>query len=175
VIRIKVHKPSGFSCSGSVRIYSLNGKPFYFFNAKKNVHFNLPAGEYLSEFPIKKAALKKYKLPTLPKPERKLKLPAQFTFVFTDNPNTCSVLLEKGLIICDNKLRSFTAPALSFIYLHELGHYFYQSEENCDRYAARKMLKSGFNPSQIAEAPRVTLRGNNSRVKNCLNYAKTAV
>lgn len=175
MIRYENNKACGYSCKGDVRIYSLNGKPFYFFNSNKLVHFNLPAGTFLSEKPLEKKPLKKYKLPALSKPERVLKLPPNFTFYFTANPNTCSVLLDKGLIICDHKLRSYTTPALTFIYLHELGHYFYESEEACDRYAARRMLQAGFNPSQIAEAPRVTLRGNQHRVMNCLNYAKKAI
>jgi hypothetical protein len=35
---------------------------------------------------------------------------------------------------------------------HEIGHYYYYSENKCDNFAKNKMLKMGFNPSQIAKS-----------------------
>ena len=171
---LTVNRPSGFKCSGDIRVYDRNEKPFYFFNAKGPVHFNLPKGIYKVEKSLTPCNFRTYKLPTLPKFERRLPLPKKFTIRYGENPNTCSVFLREGYILADNSLKELPTPARTFIYFHELGHYFYVSEEKCDLFAARQMLKRGFNPSHVAEAPRITLRTATDRVNYCLTYAKNA-
>ena len=170
--QLTVLRPSGFKTSGDVRVYDLEGRPFYFFNSSGPVHFNLPKGKYRIENSLTPAAFRRYKLPNLPKYERNLPLPKKFVIKYGDNPNTCSVFLKEGFILADNSLKELPTPARTFIYFHELGHYFYTSEEKCDLFAAREMLKRGFNPSHVAESPRITLRSSPDRVANCLNYAK---
>ena len=171
---LTVNRPSGFCTVGNVRVYDTDGRPFYFFNATGKVHFNLPRGKYKIETSLKSAPFRKYRLPNLPAYERNLPLPQKFVIKYGDNPNTCSVFLREGYILADTSLKDLPTPARTFIYFHELGHYFYTSEEKCDLFAARKMLERGFNPSHVAEAPRITLRSSPERVHNCLNYAKNS-
>lgn len=172
--KLTVTRPCGFKTTGNVRIYDRSGRPFYFFNAEGPVHFNLPKGEFLTENSLTPCPFRKYRLPKLPKYERTLPLPKKFTIRYGENPNTCSVFLREGYILADNSLKELPTPARTFIYFHELGHYYYTTEEYCDLFSAREMLKRGFNPSHIAEAPRITLRSSPDRVNYCLNYAKNS-
>lgn len=172
--KLTVTRPTGFKTTGDVRIYDLEGKPFYFFNSKGPVHFNLPKGVYKIETSLTPCEFRKYRLPNLPKYERTLPLPKKFTIRYGENPNTCSVFLREGYILADNSLKDLPIPARTFIYFHELGHYFYVSEPKCDLFSARVMLERGFNPSQVAEAPRITLKSSPDRVNYCLQYAKNS-
>lgn len=155
-----------------IKIYDSDNKPFYVYPNKTGViYFNLPKGAYSTLNNLTKLTQPvNYKLPPLPKPTVNRKLPKRFKVVFKDNPNKCSVYHKIGLIVFDNSFQDKPKFFLTFIKLHELGHYFYSSsnknpiskeyqlnEMYCDTFAQNKMLKLGYNPGQIQQAINLTL------------------
>ena len=168
-----VKDKKGFSTTDKkIRIFDVNGKPFYFFDRTrgKATKFNLPPGKYETENIINELpAPVKYRIKPMPKAERYRKLPEKFKFIGADNPNKCSVFLNKGIIVFDKEfVKQQIKPSLVFIGLHELGHFFYESEHKCDHFAAFQMLKLGYNPSQCTMSTNLTL--NNSKSKDRKNY-----
>jgi hypothetical protein len=175
-----------------IRVYDSKGKPFYFFDCKDKVlkphTFNLPAGVYYTATPLEKlAAPVKYELPDLAKPNRYIQKKPRIIVRYGNNPHTCSIDVEKGLIFADNKLKDLPAYMLKFIFLHEMAHHYYggfdfatqkkeytQAEINCDTYAAFQMLKSGYNPSQAYLTVKNMLGEWESRRKNSLKINKNA-
>lgn len=117
--------------------------------------FNLPPGRYLIDSgmfaPIPTPI--GFKLLTLPPNERLLKSPHGFRVIFGNNPNKCSVMWGKNVILFDNSFKEKPWPQVEFILGHEFGHQFYKTEKYCDLYAANRMLKKGFNPSQVGLSP----------------------
>ena len=110
----------------------------------------MPKGEYLLDFPFKKVGNFRT-LKQLPKYERCIPRPRKFKFILKENPNKCSIFLEKGVIIFDKDLwESLSNLQRKFVLLHEYGHYYYKSEVKCDIFAKHHLLKLGYNKSQIA-------------------------
>lgn len=148
----KVDKKTGFeSRAPLVAIYTDEGAPFYIFKRKGHaVQFNLPKGRYMCDDDTfkKLSSPINYKIPKLPAPERIINRPHQIQIVWANNPNKCSIVLEKGLIICDPSFRIKSRQEQEFVMYHELGHYLYKSEHLCDLYATAQMLDKGYNPSQ---------------------------
>lgn len=127
---------------------------------KPVMQFNMPAGVYYidsgSFSPMSVPV--NYELITLPPKERHRKSPKNFRVLKGDNPNKCSVLWDKNLIVYDRGLFDTSSkPIIVFMFGHEVGHRFYRTERYCDLYSANYMLKKGFNPSQIANAPIISL------------------
>ena len=58
-----------------------------------------------------------------------------------------------------------------YVFFHEIGHYYYESEEGADRVAQIEMLKRGYNPSQIDQASKATLN-DSSRKHYTTGYLK---
>lgn len=153
------NKTSGFICQGGQLLITKYGKPFYVVNKQTPFAFNLPKGVYECNLEVKK--LDKpvvYSTPSLPSRERTVKLPKNFKVLLIDNPNKCSVVMELGLILLDKSLKESPEPFIVYILFHELGHFFYKSEDKCDRFAEYQMLKRGYNPSQCKYANNITLR-----------------
>jgi hypothetical protein len=155
-----------------IKIFDSENKPFYVYPNKTGViKFNLPKGAYSTNNKLAKLpAPVFYILPPLPIPTVKRKLPKRFKIVFKNNPNKCSVYHKIGLIVFDNSFKDKPKFFLTFIKLHELGHYFYSSKDKnplsneyqqneiyCDTFARNKMLKLGYNPAQIQQAINLTL------------------
>lgn len=125
--------------------------------------FNLPAGEYYvmaGKFQQMMSPVN-YPLSPLPKPEKKMQNPEHFKINYLNNPNTASIHWDDNKIVLDKSLRSATLPELIFILYHEYGHRFYNNEIACDIYAMNRMLKEGYNPSQIGGAIVHTLSDKN--------------
>jgi len=183
---------SGFCSFDSViSITDQRGRPFYYFrNPNRNrVTFNLPAGIYYTDNRVKRLnkALR-YELPELPKPNRWMKRPEDFELKVEDNPNKCSVYLEKGIIIIDPALIELPQPMLTHVLQHELGHYQYGAkgqasrkdkmfyEVCCDKFAAKQMCEHlGYNPSQSFYSTNICLsEGQAERKQELYNYLKQA-
>ena len=117
--------------------------------------FNLPPGQYMVDSgmfaPLNSPVT--FGLLSLPANERLLKSPHNFRVVFGSNPNKCSILWGKDTILFDNSFKEKPLPQVQFILGHEFGHQFYKTEKYCDLYAANRMLRMGFNPSQIGLSP----------------------
>jgi len=118
--------------------------------------FNLPIGNYL----VEAGSFKPLPLPVLftyvklPPYERVMKDdPKKFSIVFQDNPHKCSVIWNLKTIVFDHEFKEKPLPQIDFILGHEYGHRYYTTESKCDLYAVNKMLRQGYNPSQIGNSP----------------------
>ena len=175
---LKLDKATGFIAEGPIHVKTIDGRPFYVISKTGKVKFNLPKGEYITETPLKRLAA-----PHLYKFERKRKrehyhfeMPKanQIKVEFRDNPNKASIFPRKHTIVMDNSFQSMPEYVKKYVFYHELGHYLYKTEEFCDEFAQEKMLKDGYNKSQIEAAARVTLHNGHDRHKNCINNLKKA-
>jgi hypothetical protein len=121
---------------------------------KPVLKFNLPEGKYSIESGTIKAMPDpvKFSLSKLPKPERYYSDPTTFKIVFGINPNKCSIIWKKKTILFDNAFKSALLPEIFFILYHEYGHSLYKTEKYADLFSTNKMLKKGYNNSQIGKA-----------------------
>lgn len=167
-MNVAVHKKSGFVCYKSPLIIKDDrGLPFYEMQFHTPaLYFNLPVGVYSCNQAIEQLpAPVSYSTPSLPKPNKKFKLPSKVKIKVGKNPNKCSVWLRNGgtmKILVDESIAALPRPEKVFIFYHELGHYFYSengliSEANCDSFAQKMMLKRGYNPSQTWKVVHGTL------------------
>jgi hypothetical protein len=129
------------------------------------IKFNIPnAGTYVTKnnFDIVKRI--PIEIPvtefTLPPPERdRIK-----DFVIIDNPrlhNTpARVFTHEGVIEKGSQFRKYTQPMKVFFLLHEVGHFYYKTEEYCDLFALYHFLKMGYNMSTAMYCLTLVLRRN---------------
>lgn len=123
--------------------------------------FNLPEGEYFIDSgnisPLPKPV--DFKLISLPKRERSYPKPYKFKIVYGNNPNKCSIIWEKKIILFDHSFKDKPLFVVDFVRGHEFGHQYYKTEKYCDLWSANFMIRKGYNPSQIGAAPITTLNG----------------
>jgi len=169
---MELHKKTGFKCSDfEITILDDKGNVFYHkknINFPKPMFFNLPKGVYTSLNVIQ--VLHKpvfYALPKLYAREKNIPLKA-IKIHFVENKNKASIDTNTGNIFIDKKYLS-NKPILTFLFWHEIGHFFYVSENKCDVFSANKMIKQGYNPSQVALA---ALKGLNCNYKQSFDRAK---
>jgi hypothetical protein len=173
--KIVVGKKSGFVAQNSpVIIYDHRKKIFYSHLGNSNglFYFNLPKGVYYTNNSLGwlKEPLKD-NLPQLPKREKFIPIPKQFKDLkirIGRNPNKASISVYTNKILVDDKILSLPLPNIIFVLFHEIGHFYFHSEKSCDLYAARQMLKLGFNPSQCGTAIIGTLSEHAENRKQCL-------
>lgn len=172
----KLEGKTGFrSKSPIVAVYTTDFEPFYIMNKKAEyTYFNLPKGEYIIEVEVERLTKpNKFALPPLPKFERNIKQPNEIKIIFGKNPNKCSIDLERGIIICDWSIKAKGRAEQTFVLYHEFGHYFYKNESSCDKFATRKMIEEGFNPSQTVFSVNGCLSERSHERKNeVYNFAK---
>jgi hypothetical protein len=176
-MQIVLTKKTGFETDApAVAVYNDDFSPFYVkARTGSKLQFNLPPGAYFCEQNIKQ--LQKpvnYKMPALPKPERKVQLPqTPIQIIFRPNPNKCSIFLNLGLIVCDPSIQIKSRAEKMFVIYHELGHYMYKTEKFCDMYATQRMIEDGFNPSQCVFSVNGCLsEASKERKENILNFSK---
>jgi hypothetical protein len=158
----KLNAPARFRSGGRVHVLK-DGVPFYTFD--KPGEFTLPAGTYqVSGGSIIGRMKARTGHKTRQRP--RFKIPRTVRLVFADNPNKCSISLPDGIIICDPSLRELPSFCLVFILFHEIGHYYYEGEKECDRFAAEEMHRRGYNPSQIHLATWLTMGDHERRSCN---------
>ena len=154
--QFKTDKPATITanCRGYINVKDERGRLWYFRAADTNcprlVSFNLPiAGSYSMDAdlvriePLKKCSVDI----TLPPAERDHK-PPQITF--KRNPaikSPARIFPASGIVEMNDEFFTFPPPVRVFILLHELGHLKYKTEEYCDRFAVKKFLQHGYNPS----------------------------
>lgn len=176
---LNLDKKYGFLCyENRIRIYDAKGRIFYYYNAKKLPHkFNLPKGTYFTKNKLKKIEPIKYKI-ILPK-KTYHPMPDKLKIIYAKNPNVASVRLSDGLIIFDNEFRDIPLPFKVFIFLHEIGHFYYPSDKSektemlCDYFAKNYMLNIGFNPSQINASISYFIKRSPHRTKFIFDELKT--
>lgn len=150
---------------------NLNGD---FYVKKSPGKFNLTPGTWT----IKAGTIQKlknpvsFRIPKLPKPARNFK-PANISFFVGDNPHKASIFPHSGLMIFDREIMKKKPAIIAFIFYHELGHLKYKKEENADLYSVTRMLKRGYNPTQILQAASEALSKNSFlRIKEIFNKLK---
>ena len=161
-------------------ILDKNKIPFYYRNNLKGKYkFNLPLGTYYTNNTL--LVLNNpvfYTTPKLKPSYHFRPFPKKFKIIYENNPNKCSVDLNRHVIIFDNSFKKSPRFIKDFIKFHELGHYKYtgrgqESEKDCDNFSSYCMIKVGYNPSQISVANKYTL-GNEflsiDRKENNFNY-----
>lgn len=180
---------TGYITHEPLVVFDATGVPFYAVSEallkanKGRVKFNLPPVSFTVQpegAAVKQPRPFKWQSKGAPRRNRfNPKPPKQFSVRYEDNPNKCSINLATGIIIADHSIKAMPLHVRTFIFLHELGHYFYQfsdpmkTESACDLFAASEMLKAGFNPSQVMSAPRLSLSEKSEQRKTCVrNFAQ---
>lgn len=162
---ISIDKKTGFKAlDNQVVILDRNLQPFYSWQGKTGFLFNLPVGIYYTASRTEKRPKpKEFKIPALPTPEKKgAKLPKAIKIKIGENPHKASIWTRDNFILFDSGLfKIHSKPRIVYIFLHEIGHYFYRTEWKADLFAAVQMLKKGYNPSQIFDASRNSLSKKN--------------
>jgi len=170
-MRLKVNRIKGFSFDGQRGITILKDGELFYQNAPKNgnpLTFNLPAGDYVVrtfDGILKVTKPLKYTGQKLPKPTVKRNKVDSFEphELFGNNPNKCSVVFKRRPIFFWDRdfYKTLNHCEREFIKGHELGHYYYgggeENEKNCDLYSIDRMMKLGYNPSQIYTSSEYTL------------------
>lgn len=137
----------------AVIIRDCRGLLFYSteYQLPKVTEFNLPCGTYLvdSGHFVKMNAPVNYPMKQLPPAERKRPVPNDFKILWGDNPNKCSVIWPRKVILFDRSLEDYRLPELYFILYHEYSHASYKTEKFCDLKAYNYMIRKGYNPAQI--------------------------
>jgi hypothetical protein len=164
-----VDKKIGFKAASKVCIYK-DGRIFYGMQKPgEDILFNLPPGNYSTEWKIEPLSRPvKVDFPTRRKRERfNLTPPKRVNVRYGDNPNKATIKLESGQILIDNSFKNAPELVKKFIMYHEIGHYFYKTEEYCDEYAQERLLDDGYNLSQVHNATAKSLNPENPRNHFC--------
>ena len=132
--------------------------------------FNLPAGNYIVDSGVIRSMFSpvNYPLLRLPRNERNRPIPKDFKIIWGKNPNKCSIIWPKKVILFDESLKDYTKPELDFIRFHEYSHANYLTEKYCDLKAANYMIKKGYNPIQIGLSQIDSLSGKQFNRKSFL-------
>lgn len=147
-----------YETSGSVTVYnSETGRPYHIrrFMGDAFITMNLKAGNYRIENGQLRSVgdpvtynLDKIKLPKADRDQKK-------AFNFVQNyslKGPARIFPESGVIEIGPKFHKQTEQIQDFILFHELGHFYYDSEENADAYALKCFLKAGGNQSAAYDA-----------------------
>lgn len=158
--RLFVSKKTGFrnlNTSIPILIRDQRGIIFYDSAFLKNqpTKFNMPQGLYFIESgsftPLSSPV--KYRLVSLPYPERRYPNPFNFNIKFGRNPNKCSIIWAAKTILFDDAFKEKSLPICDFVLCHEFSHQRYKTEKYADLFAGNLMKIMGYNPSQIGTAP----------------------
>jgi hypothetical protein len=160
-MRLKINKPStiyiafkGQSAPNFFAVLDSKGRVYYFrhLNGRTpRIKFNIPdPGEYHTSIPVELVKMVSIEIPTnlpkLPPPERdRFKEPE-----IKVDPSLNDIAIHytnEGLIVCGRKWLEMPYPIRLFILLHEKAHFFYSTEQYCDRMALIDFLRLGYNRS----------------------------
>lgn len=168
MLKLNLDKKTGFSSLLPFEIFDEDGNLFYDSSYTDKIEkgerltFNLPAGKYLYEGLITKLFDPVYYKPKKLPPKQRSRPRRRYKIVFGDNPNKCTIFYSKGVILFDVSFKKLPLYVRYNVYFHEQGHHFYKTEKYADLFAHNKMLKVGFNPSQIGRAQLLALDGKRS-------------
>jgi hypothetical protein len=86
-------------------------------------------------------------------PKKQRNVTRKINTFFEPNKNKATINLKNGSIKIDLHFwMPLNQAQKDFVLLHEYGHFYYDSEPDCDYFAAEKMLEMGYNPSTISVA-----------------------
>jgi hypothetical protein len=163
VEQLILHKKTGFKNLFPYRpvvIRDFRGIVFYSTIGLSPVeYFNLPEGKYFIDSGTIQILPKPNKKKILPLPtvERVMPSPENFSIVFAENPNKCTVDWAKKMITFDNSFITCELPVIYGMLYHEMGHQYYDTEKYCDLFACNMMLQKGYNESQCGKWPLLSL------------------
>lgn len=135
------------------KLYNSKGQLYFFryLDGKTpRIKFNIPdVGTYTPDILIEVVSIKPIEipedLPILPPAERDRYKKSTVKY----NPELLSspaiIYTHKGLIEVGPKFYELPPTIQLFLLLHEEGHYFYKTEENCDLYALVNYFRMGYN------------------------------
>lgn len=114
--------------------------------------FNLPESDnYTTNVPVSVVKIVPVEippLPSLPPPERdRYRGEPRIVYEPTWTISPASNFTEENLIVHGPGWKKLIPPIRLFIDLHEVGHFFYKTEEYCDLYAFVNFMRMGFNRS----------------------------
>lgn len=175
------------SQKGRITVYA-NGLLYYDrpLAANENFYINLPfparyqfAG-YGFEIGAQKDLVILPKTFGLPAPERKRIYRVDSITLDNASKSPARIYTTLNKIVVSPKFYSYSVEVRLFILLHELGHFFYETEWKCDQYAAYHFLYTfNCNPSQGFESLAGVLHTekpdgsehevNNDRIKRIIN------
>jgi hypothetical protein len=123
---------------------------------------------------LKFVPITKYKLKSLPAPERFDE--NKFKIIFSNVIKSPLVVYrKKGIIFVNNYYLQQPLEWKKFMIYHELGHQYHQTETGADTYALNMIAKNGGNLSQVYYCLLETLKpseSKNERLKNIIDYIK---
>lgn len=148
-VNFTAEMPKLFAVTGSGGVVEF----FRYMDGKTpRIKFNLPISDtYSCNVPfaiVKIIPVEIPPLPSLPPPERdRYKGDPQFVYDPSWTVSPASNFTEEGLIIHGPEWMKLIPPIRLFIDLHEVGHFFYKTEEYCDLYAFVNFMRMGYNKS----------------------------
>lgn len=152
----------------NVKVYTVRDGVLFYDNTtlvNSNGKFNLPKGDYIfTKRPRMLSLPLKYKIPKLPKKERSIKR-KNYKVKYGTNDAKCTVDHLRGVILMDESFLRKPKYIRAYIIGHEYGHRHYYTESKCDAYAEVKMLREGYNPSQILLANTQTIENDVDNIR----------
>ena len=165
------------------KLYNKKGELYFerYLNGNTpRIKFNIVhADDYYSNVPFSVV-----KITDIVKPEIDIDLPPYERdrikdFTITDNfsigDTPARIFTHNGVIERGKKFYTFPKPMRVFFLLHEIGHFFYKTEEYCDLFALVHFVRMGYNPSTAVLCMTRGLKRskqNVERVKNLFNQLK---
>lgn len=173
--KVSVEKKSQFF-GVSPRVYDHRG---IFYEKNGECFFNLPPGEYEIENAEYAGKPIIYCCPSLPWPEKLNFIPAisKIKFILADSVGgkkigRAAIHTGTNELFINPVMEQFNTPAYYCAVMHEIGHYFYTTEEYCDRFAFHRLIKYGFNPSQFVHFIDLLSEYSHERKIAALKYAE---
>lgn len=116
------------------------------------IKFNIPVPDtYTANVPVSVVKVTDIivpDLPTLPPAERdRMQGEPEIIYDPTWTVSPASNFTEENVIIHGPAWKALIPPIRLFIDLHEIGHFFYRTEEYCDLYAYVNFMRMGYNRS----------------------------
>lgn len=170
-----------FAKRGVLQVLNLdNGTTFHkrYFDGETELKINLPKGkfDFIGGVYKKTVSPEKYNLSKLVLPPKDRHDEKEYFFSYSQSfPGPARIFPTTGKIEVGPLFAKQTEQIQDFIILHELGHFYYDKEENADIYALKKFLESGGNQSAAFDAlERVISKTpeNIQRIKQHLNNIK---
>jgi hypothetical protein len=174
-----VKEPTTFHSKGSVHIYDLKKRLFYWHeNNEKSISFNLPKGKFYSEGVIYNT-FKFIPYPLIPLGVLDYSvIPKNFLIEAKNNINKATIYPGENFFYSkiDHKIVNHEfSPVLPFVIGHELHHYFFNdrtvnAEKQCDKGSYNMLMQSGYNPRQVYAAQKLLFAQNPDRC-GCITKA----
>jgi hypothetical protein len=100
-------------------------------------------------------------------------------FVIVDNPSLedtpARVFTDRGIIEKGKSFNSYPKPMRVFFLLHEVGHFYYETEKYCDLFALTHFLQMGYNMSTAIYCLTNVLKRNKQNLERTLFIYKKVI